>query len=167
MLRTIEFLSLSLWLGADVFLSFVVAPGAFSVLPSRDAAGAIVGYALTRMHIGGILCGIIFLLVRLLRSGFLLFHGSHPERSDGSLFASPAVACVVLMIALTTISQAFVSPRMAALRLQMGSIEATAPGSPLVAAFARLHRVSVSFESAVLLAGIAAMYLLVRESSHA
>ena len=26
-LRTIEFLSLSLWLGSDVFLSFVVAPG--------------------------------------------------------------------------------------------------------------------------------------------
>ncbi len=27
LLRTIEFLSLSLWLGSDVFLSFVVAPG--------------------------------------------------------------------------------------------------------------------------------------------
>jgi hypothetical protein len=31
-LRTIEFLGLSLWLGSDVFLSFVVAPGAFSLL---------------------------------------------------------------------------------------------------------------------------------------
>jgi len=30
-LRTIEFLSLSLWLGSDVFLSFVVAPGACHV----------------------------------------------------------------------------------------------------------------------------------------
>lgn len=159
MLRTIEFLCLSLWLGADVFLSFVVAPGAFSVLPSRDAAGAIVGYALTRMHIGGILCGIIFLLVRLLRS----FGGSSPNVRAIS-FASPAVACVILMIALTTISQAFVTPRMAALRLQVGSIEGTAPGSPLLAAFARLHRVSVSLETAVLLAGLAALYLLVRES---
>ena len=28
-LRTIEFLCVSLWLGSDVFLSFVVAPGAF------------------------------------------------------------------------------------------------------------------------------------------
>jgi Asp-tRNA(Asn)/Glu-tRNA(Gln) amidotransferase A subunit family amidase len=35
-LRAIEFLSLSLWLGGDVFLSFVVAPGAFSILGNRD-----------------------------------------------------------------------------------------------------------------------------------
>jgi len=27
LLRTIEFLTLSLWLGSDVFLSFVTAPG--------------------------------------------------------------------------------------------------------------------------------------------
>ena len=44
-LRAFEFLSLSIWLGSDVFLSFVVAPGAFSVLATRDQAGAIEGYA--------------------------------------------------------------------------------------------------------------------------
>src|SRR5438477_4886601 len=33
-LRTLEFLGLSLWLGSDVFLSFVVAPGAVRVLAS-------------------------------------------------------------------------------------------------------------------------------------
>ena len=46
--RTLEFLGLSVWLGSDVFLSFVVAPGAFRVLaPNRDQAGAVVGFALT------------------------------------------------------------------------------------------------------------------------
>jgi uncharacterized membrane protein len=50
LLRALEFLGLSIWLGSDILLSFVVAPGAFSVLASRDQAGAIVGYALTRMH---------------------------------------------------------------------------------------------------------------------
>src|SRR5713101_3439934 len=35
-LRTIEFLSLSLWLGSDVFLSFVVAPG---VPPAASLTG--------------------------------------------------------------------------------------------------------------------------------
>jgi len=39
LLQTIEFLGLSLWLGSDVFLSFVVAPGAFRILASRDQAG--------------------------------------------------------------------------------------------------------------------------------
>jgi hypothetical protein len=150
-LRTIEFLCLSLWLGSDVFLSFVVAPGAFQILPSRDAAGSIVGYSLTRMHLGGIVLGLVLLLARLLRT-----------RTFASL-AGPAGLCVALMIVLTAISQYAVSARMATLRVQMGSIQATAAGSPLLAEFSRLHRISVSLESAVLLAGFAAMYFLVRE----
>src|ERR1700740_53384 len=143
-LRAIEFLGLSIWLGSDVFLSFVVAPGAFSVLASRDQAGAIVGYSLGRMHWMGIVCGVVILLVRVLRI-----------RSLDAL--APAALCVVLMIMLTAISQVAVSPKMAALRVQVGSIEATAAGNPLLAEFARLHTISVGLESGVLLAGIAAM----------
>src|SRR5437879_5830237 len=150
-LRTIEFLCLSLWLGSDVFLSFMVAPGAFRILSSRDQAGAIVGYSLTRMHLVGIACGIVLLLARLLRS-----------RMFASLL-TPAALCVVLMIALTAISQFTVSAKMAMLRVQMGSIQATAADSPMLLEFGRLHRISVSLESGVLLAGIAAMYLMVRE----
>src|SRR6516165_7599403 len=129
-LRAIEFLSLSLWLGSDVFLSFVVAPGAFRVLSSRDQAGAMVGYALGAMHMGGIICGLLLLFARL---------------------------------ALTAISQFTVSAKMAALRVEMGSLQATAADSPMLLEFGRLHRISVSLESGVLLAGIAAMCLLVRE----
>ena len=150
-LRAIEFLGLSLWLGSDVFLSFVVAPGAFRILSSRDQAGAMVGYSLNAMHIGGILCGLVALLARLLRT-----------KTFASL-ATPAGLCVVLMVALTAISQFTVSPKMAALRAQMGSIQATAPDSPLFAQFGRLHAISVLLESGVLLAGIAAIYLMVRE----
>ena len=150
-LRAIEFLGLSVWLGSDVFLSFVVAPGAFSILASRDDAGAVVGYSLTRMHLLGIACGAVVLLAGVVRT-----------RSAGHL-ATPAALCVVLMMVLTTISQVAVSPRMATLRVQMGSIQATAADNPLLAAFLRLHRVSVLLESGVLLAGIAAIYLMVRQ----
>jgi hypothetical protein len=151
-LRTVEFLALSVWLGSDVFLSFVVAPGAFRVLaPNRDQAGAVVGFSLTRMHLGGIALGVAFLLVRLIRS-----------RSFAG-FLTPAAVCVVLMIALTAISQYTVSARMAVLRVRMGSIQATAAESPLLTEFSRLHSISVSLESGVLLAGIAAMYFMVRE----
>src|SRR5438477_11469208 len=110
-LRAIEFLSLSLWLGSDVFLSFVVAPGAFRILaPNRDHAGAIVGYSLNVMHLGGIVCGCVLLLARLTRT-----------RTLASL-ATAAELCVALMLALTTIWQYKVSARMAALRVQMCSI---------------------------------------------
>jgi hypothetical protein len=54
---------------------------------------------------------------------------------------------------------------MAALRVQMGSVQATAADSPLLAEFSRLHGVSVALESGVLLAGFAALYLFVRETS--
>ena len=70
---------------------------------------------------------------------------------------------MVLMILLTAVSQMAVTPKMATLRARMGSVQATAEGSPLLAEFGRLHRVSVGLESGVLLAGIAAMYLMVRE----
>ena len=135
-LRTIEFLGLSLWMGSDVFLSFVVAPGAFRILGSRDQAGAMVGFALWRMHFIGVVCGIVILLARLLRM-----------KDVWGL----------------VVSQHAVSPKMAALRVQMGSIQATAADSPLLAEFSRLHRISVTLESGVLLAGFAAMYLMVRE----
>src|SRR6266851_6851236 len=160
LLRTIEFLGLSLWLGSDVFLSFVVAPGAFRILESRDQAGTMVGFALGRMHLVGIACGLAILLARLVRT------------KTFASFATPAALCVVLMIALTAISQYTVSARMATLRVQMGSIEsvtakrstqATGADSPLLAEFSRLHRISVTLESGVLLAGLAAMYLMVKD----
>src|SRR5262245_13977424 len=152
-LRALEFLGLSTWLGSDLFLSFVVAPGAFSVLASRDQAGAIVGYSLTRMHWMGVICGVFMLFFRLARA-----------RSFASL-AAPAALCVSLMILLTISSELAVSPKMAALRVQMGSIQATAADSPLLAEFSRLHRISVGLESAVLIAGFAALYFFVRESA--
>ena len=147
-LRAIEFLALSIWLGSDVFLSFVVAPGAFLLLASRDQAGAIVGYSLVRMHWMGIVCGVVILLARLLRI-----------RSLTALVA-PAAWCVMLMIILTVISQLAVSPKMAVLRVQMWSIESTLAGNPLLAEFARLHAISVGLESGVLLAGMAALLLM-------
>ena len=125
--------------------------GGVSDLASRDQAGAMVGYGLWWMHMIGVVCGIVILLARLLRT-----------RTFASL-ATPAALFVVLMIGLTVVSQHTVSPKMAALRVQMGSIQATAADSPLLAEFSRLHRISVSLESGVLLAGLVAMYLMVRE----
>jgi len=152
LLRTLEFLGLGLWLGSDAFVSLVMAPGAFRILASRDQAGAMVGFALWWVHMIGVVCGIVILLARLLRT-----------RTFTSL-ATPAALCVVLMILLTVVSQHGVSPKMAALRVQMGSIQATATDSPLLAEFGRLHRISASLEGGVLLAGLAAMYLMMKDS---
>jgi len=150
-LRTIEFLSLSLWLGGDAFLSFVVAPGAFAILGNRDAAGMMVGYALARLHYAGIFLGILFLVARLART------------RDFVSFASAAALCVALMVVLTAASQFTVSNRMANLKTQMVSVQNTTVTDPRRVEFNRLHHISVAYESAVLLLGLAGMFLLVRE----
>jgi len=150
-LRIAEFLSLSIWLGSVVFLSFVVAPGTFSTLGSRDQAGALVGLVLGRMHFLGIAAGLVFLAARLLRA-----------KTFASLVA-PAALAVVLMLLLTFVSQMGVSTRMARLKVEMGSVERTPKENSLRVEFDKLHRVSVGLETFVLLSGIAALVLLVRE----
>jgi uncharacterized membrane protein len=151
--RTIEFLSLSLWLGADAFLSFVVAPGAFAILGNRDAAGMMVGFALARLHFAGIFLGLVFLLARLGRT------------HDFGSFTNAAALCVVLMVLLTAVSQFTVSNRMEALKKEMVSVENTPETDPRRVEFNSLHHRSVAFEGAVLLLGLAGMYLLVRETA--
>jgi uncharacterized membrane protein len=150
-LRGIEFLSLGLWLGGDVFLSFVVAPGAFSLLGNRDAAGMMFGYALSRLHFAGIFLGVLFLVVRAIRT------------DNVGNFLSAAVICVVLMVLLTAVSQFTVNSRMEGLKKQMVSVQNTPETDPQRVEFSRLHHRSVAFEGAVLLLGFAAMFLLVRE----
>ena len=152
-LRAIEFLSLSLWLGGDAFLSFVVAPGAFATLGNRDSAGMMVGYALARLHYAGICLGILFLIARLART------------RDFASFTNAAALCVVLMVVLTAASQFTVSNRMANLKTQMVSVQNTPETDPRRIEFNRLHRMSVAYESAVLLLGLSAMFLLVRETA--
>jgi len=151
--RTIEFLSLSLWVGADAFLSFVVAPGAFAILGNRDAAGMMVGFALGRLHFAGIILGLVFLVVRLART-----------HDFGSFTSAPAL-CVVLMVLLTASSQFSVSNRMEALKKEMVSVQNTPETDPRRVEFNRLHHRSVAFEGTVLLLGLAGMYLLVRETT--
>jgi len=69
------------------------------------------------------------------------------------------------MVLCTVLSQYVVISRMDALRLQMGSVAATAAGNPVRVAFDRLHQYSVWLESAVLFSGLAALFLTARQKS--
>ena len=153
LLRYLEFLSLGVWVGGIVFLSFVVAPGAFATLGSRDQAGAVVGMALGRLHLLGLVAGLVFLVARVALAKSL------------SALGSAAALLVVLMLVLTIVSQYSVSPQMANLRAEMGSVERTPAESPLRAEFDRLHHWSVRLEASVLLAGLAALFFVIREKA--
>jgi hypothetical protein len=149
-LRTIEFLCLGVWLGGVCLLSFVVAPGAFSILGNRDMAGSMVAYTLGRAHIIGIGAGIIYLVANILSAS------TFPN------IARLAAIAVIIMLLLTVFSQFYVMAHLADLRTQMGSVDRTPAADPLRAEFDKLHQWSVWVESVVLLLGIAAVYLTVR-----
>lgn len=151
-LRFVEVFLLGAWLGSIIFFSFAVAPGVFATLTSRDEAGAVVGFALRRLHLFGVVAAIVFLLTWLIL-----------RRSLRAL-AKPAALAVVLMLLLTLASARIVIPRMDALRGQMGSIEATSPSDARRQEFDRLHGASVKLEGGVLLLGLLAMFLAVRDT---
>ena len=158
MLRFLLLFSLGTWVGAGLFVSLVVAQGAFRLLPTPDLAGALVGYSLTRLHLMGIGLGVISLI-----SAAALGAGS---RGAGR----SAMFLVVLMIVLTAASEFGVTPRMYAMRRQMaadhGSIAATPREDPVRVAFGKLHGVSASLEMVTLVAGLAAFFLAARDLGH-
>ena len=151
-LRFLQIFSLGTWVGSIVFF-IVFTQGIFPVVNNNDMTGAIVGYSLGRLHTMGIVAGVVYLLSTALN-----------ERSTGAL-AHPAALLVFVMIVCTMISQHGVIARMDMLKLQMGSIEATAAGNPLRIAFDRLHQYSVWLESIVLFSGLAALFLTARQKA--
>ncbi len=151
-LRFLQIFSLGTWVGSIVFF-IVFTQGIFPVMNNNDLTGAIVGYSLGRLHMMGIVAGVVYLLSIAVK-----------ERSIGAL-AHPAALLVFVMIVCTMVSQYGVIARMDMLKLQMGSIEATPAGSPLRIAFDRLHQYSVWLESVVLFSGLAALFLTARQKA--
>ena len=154
-LRFLQVFALGAWVGSILYFSAVVTQGAFRVLPTIDDAGRLVGFTLNGLHWMGVVAAVIYLLAAVAL-----------ERSAKAL-AHPAAIGVILMLICTLISQQMVIPRMDVLRLQMGSVAATAAANPLRAEFDKLHNYSVYLESGVLLAGIASLFLTVRQQAAA
>ena len=157
-LRFLQIFSLGTWLGGIMFFSFILAPSAFGLLSSRDQAGILVGFSLGRLHVMGIIMGLVYLAAMV---SLALFATS--ARSSFGGLARLAALIVVLMILLTAASNWGVSPLLRVLRQQMGSVDATPLENPLRTQFDRLHQMSVRLEGGVLLLGLAALYLTARQ----
>jgi hypothetical protein len=152
-LRFVQVFALGTWLGSIFYFSAAVAPGAFRVLPSQDLAGLLVEFTLRRLHTVGVVAGLLFLIASAAMA--LTSAGA------GKRLILP-VAGVVVMVALTVVSQHVVIRRMNVLRREMGSVVETPKDNPLRVEFDRLHGVSVQLEGATLLIGVVALFLTVR-----
>src|ERR1700756_5494533 len=149
-LRYLIVLSLVVWLGGLIFFSFVVAPSAFAVLPTRHMAGSLVSRSLSLLHWMGIVSGLVFLVASLLYS--------RVTTGSAHLFAARHLLIVVMLV-LTCVSQFGISPRMARLRATVGEIDRVPLNDPARVQFNALHVWSTRLEGSVLLAGLVVAYL--------
>jgi hypothetical protein len=149
LVRFLQFFALGTWVGSILYFGAIVAPAAFTVL-TEDQAGALVGVTLGRLHLLGIIAGVIYLLVTALWG------------HSAAALLRPAPLLVFPMLVLTFVSQFWVIATMDALRAQMGSVAATPAGSTLRASFDRLHGLSVNLEMAVLVGGLIALFFTSR-----
>jgi hypothetical protein len=152
--RFIQALALGTWVGSIIYFVAVVTRGAFAVL-TPDQAGPLIAFTLAGLHEVGIIAAVAYLIA-----------AAAIERSIKAL-ARPAALSVLGMLLLTLASQRVVIPRMETLRHEMISVESTPPSDPRRAEFDKLHGISVDLESAILLIGLAALFLNARENSDA
>lgn len=148
-LRFLILLPLAIWLGALCFFP-VVAATAFSALPSTHMAGLVVRGSLLNLHTIAFVCGAIFLVCSLLYNHVLL--GWLKPLAISHIL-------IILMLALTAISQFRIIPQMESLRVTAGEINQLAPADPIRAQFESLHVWSTRVEGAVLVLGIIVLYV--------
>jgi uncharacterized membrane protein len=154
LLRALMLLALIVWIGGIIFFAFVLAPTLFAVLPSTQMAGAVVGPTLSKLHGMGLVSGVVFLICSLLYNW--------RKYAQIRLFTATHVF-VLLMLALTAVSQFFIAPRMRYLRAGPLSTDTLSAH----AEFDRLHAWSTRCEGGVLFLGLVVVVLTARRLGEA
>lgn len=157
LLRTLLYLALIVWLGAEIFFP-VVAAITFGSLPgATHTAGSIVGELLRILHGMGIVSGLVLLALMALAPAWHIY-------KPRSVLAP--MALVVLMLACTAYSQYGIIPAMERDRAAAGgAIDTSDSTNPNTLHFNKLHNRSEHVEEAILLLGLAAVVLVAHAES--
>ncbi len=154
LLRTLLYLALIVWIGAEIFLPVVAATAFGTLAKDPHAAGTIVGSLLRTLHGMGFVCGIVLLALLALAPAWSIY-------KSGAVMAPMILA--LIMIALTAYSQYGIIPAMDRDRVAAGGAIDTADAtSAITADFNRLHNRSVLVEEAIILLGLATVALVAR-----
>ena len=153
LLRTLLYLALIVWLGAEVFFP-VVAAISFSTQPDTHLAGAIVSQLLRILHSMGLVAGVVALALLALAPTWSIY--------KPRVVIAPMVL-LVLMLACTAYSQFGIIPAMERDRIAAGgAIDTADRASPYTQDFNKLHNRSTLVEEAVLLFGLVTVVLVAR-----
>ena len=153
LLRTLLYLALIVWLGAEVFFP-VVAAVSFATQPDTHLAGTIVGHVLRILHSMGLVSGIVALALLALAPTWNIY--------KSRVVIAPMVL-LVLMLGCTAYSQFGIIPAMERDRFAAGgAIDTTDTASPYTQDFNKLHGRSTLVEETVILLGLATVILIAR-----
>lgn len=151
LLRSLLYLALIVWLGAEVFFP-VVAAVTFMTVPDTHVAGTVVGHALRILHSMGLVAGVVALVLLALAPAWNIYK---------SKTVLAPMALLVAMIACTAYSQWGIIPAMERDRMAAGgAIDTRDTGNPQTVDFNRLHNRSTLVEETVLLLGVATVVLV-------
>jgi L-serine deaminase len=154
LLRTLLYLALIVWLGAEIFFPVVAAVAFETLRPDTHTAGTIVGQLLRILHGMGLVSGMAALALLALAPAW----GIYKPRA-----ALVPMILLVGMIGLTVYSQFGIIPAMERDRIAAGgAIDAADAANPSRVHFNRLHKRSEAVEEAVLLLGLATVALVAR-----
>jgi uncharacterized membrane protein len=152
MLRYLHLLALVVWIGGVIFFSLVAAPTLFQSLP-REVAGRATSVIFPRYYlVGAIAAGVA--LVTALATGIL--SGRWPR----ALVVE--VVLIALMGGMTLYAGQVILPEAQRIRAALPAMEGSAEHPAAQARWAVLHRRSVRLNGAVLVLGLATLWIVAR-----
>ncbi len=155
--RTLLYLALIVWLGAEIFFPVVAAITFETLRPDTHTAGMIVGGLLRILHGMGLVSEMVALALLALAPAW----GIYKPRA-----VLVPMALLVLAIGFTVYSQFGIIPAMERDRIAAGgAIDAADAANPSRIDFNKLHNRSEHIEEAILLLGLATVVLVARAES--
>lgn len=152
LLRTLLFLALIVWLGAEIFFPVVAAITFGTLQGATHTAGTIVGELLRILHGMGIVSGLVLLALLALAPAWHIY--------KPKTVLAPMVL-ILLMLACTAYSQYGIIPAMERDRMAAGGeIDTSDAGNATTVHFNKLHNRSEHVEEAILLMGITTVVLI-------
>ena len=154
LLRSLLYLALMVWLGAEIFFPIVAAVAFNTLRPDTHTAGTIVRQLLTILHGMGLVSGMVAMALLALAPAWVIY-------KPRAVLAP--MGLVLAMVALTVWAQFGIIPAMERDRMAAGgAIDAADANDPGRRHFEHLHNVSEHVEEAILLLGLATVVLLAR-----
>jgi hypothetical protein len=152
LLRSLLYLALIVWLGAEIFFPVAAAVTFTSLQPDTHAAGSIVGQLLRIVHGMGLVCAMVAVALLALAPAW----GIYKPRK-----VLAPMALLIVMLACTVYSQFAIIPTMERDRMAAGGAIDTADSSNAITVdFNKLHHRSEHVEEAILLFGLMTVVLI-------